>query len=199
MPNIYSTEKFEKEFTYSGSDLGATYTPEKTTFRVWAPTADAVTLNLYGSGTPGTDDLVEQLPMTAYVNGTWIAEKEGDLNGTYYTYLVSVGGNENEACDPYARATGVNGKRAMVLDLSSTNPKGWENDTNPNAGMTYNDAIIYELHVRDLSSDERFRYSEHRKIFRSYRNRNNNCFRHSNRLRPHEGSWHHPSASAPGL
>lgn len=154
MPNIYSTEKFEKEFTYSGSDLGATYTPEKTTFRVWAPTADAVTLNLYGSGTPGTDDLVEQLPMTAYVNGTWIAEKEGDLNGTYYTYLVSVGGNENEACDPYARATGVNGKRTMVLDLSSTNPKGWENDTNPNAGMTYNDAIIYELHVRDLSSDE---------------------------------------------
>ena len=154
MPNIYSTEKFEKEFTYSGSDLGATYTPEKTTFRVWAPTADAVTLNLYESGTPGTDDLVEQLPMTADVNGTWIAEKEGDLNGTYYTYLVSVGGNENEACDPYARTTGVNGKRAMVLDLASTDPEGWENDTNPTAGMTYNDAVIYELHVRDLSSDE---------------------------------------------
>ena len=154
MPNIYSTEKFEKEFTYSGSDLGATYTPEKTAFRVWAPTADTVTLNLYGSGTPGTDDLVEQLPMTADVNGTWIAEKEGDLNGTYYTYLVSVGGNENEACDPYARTTGVNGKRAMILDLASTNPDGWENDTNPNAGMAYNDAVIYELHVRDLSSDE---------------------------------------------
>ena len=154
MPNIYSTEKFEKEFTYSGSDLGATYTPEKTAFRVWAPTADTVTLNLYGSGTPGTDDLVEQLPMTADVNGTWIAEKEGDLNGTYYTYLVSVGGNENEACDPYARTTGVNGKRAMILDLASTDPDGWENDTNPNAGMAYNDAVIYELHVRDLSSDE---------------------------------------------
>lgn len=154
MPNIYSTEKFEKEFTYSGSDLGATYTPEKTTFRVWAPTADTVTLNLYGSGTPDTDDLVEQLPMTAGVNGTWIVEKEGDLNGTYYTYLVSVGGNENESCDPYARTTGVNGKRAMILDLASTDPDGWENDTNPNAGMAYNDAVIYELHVRDLSSDE---------------------------------------------
>lgn len=97
---------------------------------MWAPTADTVTLNLYGSGTPGTDDLVEQLPMTADVNGTWIAEKEGDLNGTYYTYLVSVGGNENEACDPYARTTGVNGKRAMILDLASTDPDGWENDTN---------------------------------------------------------------------
>lgn len=154
MSNTYSTEQFEKEFTYSGSDLGATYTPEKTTFRVWAPTADTVTLNLYESGTPGTDDLVEQLPMTADVNGTWIAEKEGDLNGTYYTYLVSVGGNENEACDPYARTTGVNGKRAMVIDLAATNPDGWEKDTNPNAGKTYNDAIIYELHVRDLSSDE---------------------------------------------
>ncbi len=154
MPNIYSTEKFEKEFTYPGSDLGATYTPKKTAFRVWAPTADTVTLNLYGSGTPGTDDLMEQLPMTADVNGTWIAEKEGDLNGTYYTYLVSVGGNENEACDPYARTTGVNGKRAMVLDLASTDPDGWENDVNPNAGMTYNDAVIYELHVRDLSSAE---------------------------------------------
>lgn len=154
MSNTYSTEQFEKEFTYSGSDLGATYTPEKTTFRVWAPTADTVTLNLYESGTPGTDDLVEQLPMTADVNGTWITEKEGDLNGTYYTYLVSVGGNENEACDPYARTTGVNGKRAMVIDLAATNPDGWEKDTNPNAGKTYNDAIIYELHVRDLSSDE---------------------------------------------
>ena len=154
MSTIYSTEKFEKEFTYSGRDLGATYTPEKTTFRVWAPTADTVTLNLYGSGTPGTDDLVEQLPMTTDVNGTWITEKEGDLNGTYYTYLVSVGGNENEACDPYARTTGVNGKRAMILDLASTDPDGWENDTNPNAGMAYNDAVIYELHVRDLSSDE---------------------------------------------
>ena len=154
MPNIYSTENFEKEYTYTGDDLGAVWTPEKTTFRVWAPTADAVTLNLYASGTPDTDDLTEQIPMTSDANGTWVAEKEGDLNGTYYTYLVSVGGEENEACDPYARTTGVNGARAMVIDLSSTNPDGWDNDSNPNSGLTYNDAVIYELHVRDLSADE---------------------------------------------
>lgn len=154
MPNIYSTKDFEMEYTYTGDDLGAVWSSEKTTFRVWAPTADAVTVNLYAGGTEDTDDLIEQLPMTADVNGTWVAEKEGDLNGTYYTYLVEINGEQQEACDPYARTTGVNGKRAMVLDLASTNPDGWEDDADPHAGMSYNDAVIYELHVRDLSSDE---------------------------------------------
>ncbi|MBP3610562.1 MAG: type I pullulanase [Lachnospiraceae bacterium] len=152
MPIIFSTEKFEEQYTYTGNDLGAAYTREKTTFRVWAPTADAVTVRLYESGTEGTDDLIEELSMTADVNGTWVAEKSGDLNGTYYTYFVTIGETQNEACDPYARTTGVNGKRAMVIDLASTNPEGWEKDTDPNAGKNFTDAIIYELHVRDLSS-----------------------------------------------
>ena len=151
MPSIYSTEEFEAEYTYTGKDLGATWSSEKTDFRLWAPTAESVKVNLYTSGTEGTNDLIEKLEMTKDVNGTWVASKEGDLNGTYYTYTVKVNGEENEACDPYARTTGVNGKRAMVIDLASTNPEGWENDKNPNAGKTYNDAIIYELHVRDLS------------------------------------------------
>ncbi len=153
MPIIFSTEKFEEKYTYSGNDLGATYTKEKTSFRVWAPTADAVALRLYAGGTEGTDDLIEQIAMTPDVNGTWIAEKAGDLNGTYYTYYVEIGDVKNEACDPYARTTGVNGKRAMILNLDSTNPEGWENDSDPNAGKTFNDAIIYELHIRDLSVD----------------------------------------------
>ena len=154
MPNVYSTEAFEAQFTYEGKDLGATWTADKTTFRVWAPTADAVQVNLYQSGTHGTDDLIEVLDMTADVNGTWVAEKAGDLNGVYYTYSVTVDGSVNEACDPYARATGVNGKRAMVIDLDSTDPDGWENDTDPHAGQNITDAVIYELHVRDLSMDE---------------------------------------------
>lgn len=154
MPIIFSTEKFEEQYTYTGNDLGATYTKEKTTFRVWAPTADAVTVRLYKSGTEGTDDLLEEIPMTADVNGTWVAEKSGNINGIYYTYLVNVGGSQNEACDPYARTTGVNGKRAMVIDLDSTDPEGWDEDTNPNADKNFNDAIIYELHIRDLSVDE---------------------------------------------
>ena len=150
---IYSSEAFEAEYTYDGDDLGATWTAENTTFRLWAPTADSVKVNLYTSGTAGTDDLIEQLEMTADVSGTWVAEKEGDLNGVYYTYLVNVDGAENEACDPYARTTGVNGQRAMVIDLDSTDPEGWENDVDPHYDDAITDAIIYELHVRDLSSD----------------------------------------------
>lgn len=154
MPNIYSTDAFEEKYTYTGDDLGATWTKEKTTFRVWAPTADAVKVNLYESGTPDTDDLVEQITMEQDENGTWVASKEGDLNGVYYTYLVTVNGAENEACDPYARTTGVNGKRAMVIDLSSTNPEGWDEDTDPHAGNNITDDVIYELHIRDLAMDE---------------------------------------------
>ena len=151
--DLYSTADFEAAYTYNGNDLGATWSPEKTTFRVWAPTATAVKVNLYESGTEGTNDLIDQVEMTADVNGTWIATVEGNLNGTYYTYLVNVDGQVNEAWDPYARTTGVNGKRAMVIDLDSTDPEGWENDTDPHYGNAITDAIIYELHIRDLSSD----------------------------------------------
>lgn len=154
MPNIYSTEKFEKEYTYTGTDLGAVWTKEKTTFKVWAPTAENVKVNLYQEGTPDTDDLTEQLKMQQGEYGIWTAEKDGDLNGTYYTYEVTVGEETVEACDPYARTTGVNGQRAMVIDLASTNPEGWENDKDPHAGAAVTDAVIYELHVRDLSMDE---------------------------------------------
>ena len=118
---------------------------------MWAPTAEQVSLNLYESGTATASDRIESIEMTSAVNGTWVAEKEGDLNGTYYTYSVTIDGKTQEACDPYARTTGVNGKRAMVIDLDSTDPEGWENDTNPHAGESINDAIIYEAHIRDIT------------------------------------------------
>ena len=154
MPNVYSTEAFENTYTYTGEDLGATWSAEKTAFRLWAPTAASVKVSLYESGTAGTEDLLEQIDMIPDVNGTWIAEKQGDLNGVYYTYLVEVGGKTVEACDPYARTTGVNGQRAMIIDLDSTDPEGWAEDTDPHAGKKITDAVIYELHVRDLSMDE---------------------------------------------
>ena len=154
MPNVYSTQAFEEAYTYTGEDLGATWSAAQTVFRLWAPTAASVKVNLYESGTAGTEDLIEQLDMAPDVNGTWITEKRGDLNGVYYTYLVEVGGKTVEACGPYARTTGVNGQRAMVLDLDSTDPEGWTEDVDPHAGMNITDAVIYELHVRDLSVDE---------------------------------------------
>ena len=151
MFETYSSHAFEDKYTYTGNDLGAFWTPQKTTFRLWAPTAEEVTINLYRSGTPDTDDLLTQLHMSPAEKGTWVAERMGDLNGLYYTYLVIVDGQMVECCDPYAKSTGVNGKRAMILDMDSTNPQGWENDRNPNESLAPTDVFIYELHIRDLS------------------------------------------------
>lgn len=146
----FSSESFEDEYTYDGNDLGAIYAKEKTAFRLWAPTASKVELNLYEAGSG--DNLIETVSMTSDVKGTWVYEKTGDWNGVYYTYSVTVGGTTNEAVDPYAKSAGVNGERGMVIDLNSTNPEGFGNDTKPEfVNMT--DAVIYELHVRDLSSD----------------------------------------------
>jgi len=151
MDDLYSAASFEEKYTYRGTDLGAFWTPHKTTFRLWAPTAGEVSVNLYRSGNAQSSDLLFQLPMEPAENGTWVAEQSGNLNGVYYTYLVMVDGQIVESCDPYARAAGVNGHRAMVIDLSATNPTGWEQDRDPNAGKPITDAVIYELHVRDLS------------------------------------------------
>ncbi len=153
VPNVYSTEEFEAEYTYTGDDLGATWTAESTTFRVWAPTASKVLVNLYDGGDNTVNDKLSEVEMTKDVNGTWVATVEGDLNGTYYTYSVSRQGETVEACDPYARTTGVNGDRAMVIDLDSTDPEGWEDDEYVTQ-KNYTDSVIWELHVRDFSIDE---------------------------------------------
>lgn len=152
-PDYYSTEGFESEFTYDGNDLGATWSKTSTTFKVWAPTATKVVVNLYESGKQATKDLIKAVDMVKGDKGVWSVKVDGDLNGTYYTYSATVQGKTKEVCDPYARTTGVNGNRAMVIDLASTNPAGWDKDVNPNKGMDMTDAIIYELHVRDLSID----------------------------------------------
>ncbi len=152
MYDLYSSQAFEEAYTYNGCDLGVQWTPSKTVFRVWAPTAEKVSVNLYRSGSPDSDDLLCQLHMHPDTKGTWTAQRVGNLSGVYYTYLVLVDGHWNEACDPYTRTTGVNGQRAMILDLQSTNPAGWENDKNPHAGQRITDAVIYELHIRDLST-----------------------------------------------
>ena len=153
VPNVYSTEDFEAEYTYKGNDLGANWTASGTTFRLWAPTAAAVSVNLYASGTAGTDDLLGSYGMVQDVNGTWIVTVDGDLHGVYYTYSVTRKGETVEAVDPYARTTGVNGDRGMVVNLDATDPAGWENDTYVTQA-SYTDAVIWELHVRDFSIDD---------------------------------------------
>ena len=131
MQQPYSTGEFEEKYTYCGNDLGHRYTKEKTTFRLWAPTAQRAAVRLYKSGTAEARDLLKTIAMTADRRGTWVAEAIGDQNGIYYTYQVTVDGKEAEAIDPYAVAAGVNGARGMITDLSATNPAGWELDKSP--------------------------------------------------------------------
>ncbi len=112
-----------------------------------------MSLNLYeGGDAEVTTDLIETLPMQADEKGTWVCEKEGDLNGVYYTYTIKNGDVVNEVVDLYARTAGVNGNRGMVIDLDTTDPEGFESDARPEF-INATDAVIYELHVRDLSSD----------------------------------------------
>ncbi|MBQ3543806.1 MAG: type I pullulanase [Lachnospiraceae bacterium] len=156
MPNVYKTDEFESLYTYSGNDLGATWTASKTTFKVWAPTANDVKVQLYATGSDKEEGSAKlgTYSMTKGEQGVWTVEVKGNLHGVYYTYLTDVNGQIEESCDPYARTTGVNSARAMVINLDSTDPEGWENDISPNKGMSYTDSIIYELHVRDLSINE---------------------------------------------
>lgn len=149
MRNLYDTEEFENAYTYLGHDLGAFWTESQTVFRLWAPTAREVTLLLYRDGLGGEPLTSQQLHPEK--NGTWIARRMGNLKGLYYTYLVNVDGQAKEACDPYAKAVGVNGQRAMVIDLQETNPAGWTEDRSPFRGKGITDAVLYELHIRDLS------------------------------------------------
>ncbi len=153
MHELYASHEFEEKYTYSGTDLGAVWSKNKTCFRLWAPTAKAAWVKLYRSGDPEAKDLLEVLPLYAGQNGTWVTEKAGNLNGIYYTWLVDVNGAIVEAVDPYARTTGINGHRGMILDLASTNPRDWEQDRDPNPSGDITEAVIYELHVRDLSCD----------------------------------------------
>lgn len=164
--DIYTSKEFIEAYTYEGDDLGAVWSKEAAVFKVWAPTADAVSVALYESGTAGTDDRIAKYAMTKGAQGVWSAKVDGDLHGIYYTYFVTMNDKEVEANDPYARTTGVNGNRAMVLNPAAVNPDGWEEDANPHQGMKYTDAVIYELHVRDFSVDDSSGVStEHRGKF----------------------------------
>lgn len=146
--NIYTSADFEACYTYTGTDLGATYTLTQTLFKVWAPLAHSVTLNLYRAGSG--DCLLQAQPMLAESKGIWSVSVSGDLHGTYYTYTVANPDATSEVVDLYAKAVGVNGKRGMVIDFARTNPEGWNQDTYVITESPV-DAMIYELHVRDLS------------------------------------------------
>ena len=151
LAKLYDSDDFAKKYTYTGSDLGNTYTAASTKFRVWAPTAIAVTLVTYSKADAAASTGVET-PMQSDINGTWVTTLAGDKDGLIYNYRVTLDDKTNEAVDPYVRATTINGERGVVVDLSKTNPAGWSKKKPAFSGKA-TDAVIYELHVRDLSMD----------------------------------------------
>jgi pullulanase len=143
------TDNYSKYAVYKGNDLGLTYTKAISNFRIWAPSAQNAQLLIYENGTGG--ELFQRIAMQKGPDGTWWTAIPGDQLGKFYTFRVEINGKwMNEVPDPYSKAVGVNGERAMVVDLTKTNPTGWIKDKSP-LFKNKTDAVIYELHVRDAS------------------------------------------------
>ena len=148
----------DRNYSYSSypvnyaDNLWPDYTSKRTILKIWAPAAKAVKLNIYEQG--HGDNLIESRSLKADKNGTWVITLQGDHLGKYYTFQTQYnGGFLEETPGIYAKAVGVNGRRAMIVDMEKTNPEGWETDIKPNLPSP-NDIILYELHVRDLTSHE---------------------------------------------
>ena len=134
--------------TYGGDDLGVLYKKEKTTIRIWAPTALKVELRIFAQGTGGEAIRIDQFIKDE--NGTWTIALQGDVKGYYYTISVNDGEWLNETPGIDARAVGTNGLRGLIYNPEDTNPEGWLSDQRVET-INPVDAIIYELHVRDFS------------------------------------------------
>lgn len=134
---------------YTGTDLGLIYSAKQSAFRIWSPPADNAQLLLFRDGLSETPSQIVQMKKSTA--GTWTSVMQGDHKGKFYAFRVHINNKWlNAVPDPYAKAVGVNGKKAQIIDLKQTNPAGWENDKSP-AFSYKTDAIIYELHVRDAS------------------------------------------------
>lgn len=154
MMNELVAQSYDQYPVYDGR-LGLAYTETNASFRIWSPPAEAAQLILYKDGENGTP--FKTIDLSKEMNGTWHAVLNGDWKGTFYTFRVKVSGKwNNEVTDPYAKAVGINGMRAVVVDLKDTDPQGWANDKSPFFSLHNQptDAVIYELHIRDASIDK---------------------------------------------
>ena len=145
---LFENVPFHRENYYTGP-LGPDYTPGGTCLRLWAPTAEAVTVTLYHKGDGGA--VLDTKPLVRGAQGVWSVWLPGEQHGRYYTFAVTVDGITRETGDPYARAAGVNGVRSMIVDLARTAPSGWERDVRPNIPPAQR--AVWEVSVRDFSQD----------------------------------------------
>ena len=145
---LFENVPFHRENYYTGP-LGPDYAPGGTCLRLWAPTAEAVTVTLYHKGDGGA--VLGTEPLVRGAHGVWSIWLPGEQHGRYYTFAVTVNGITRETGDPYARAAGVNGVRSMIVDLARTAPSGWERDVRP--AIPPAQRAVWEVSVRDFSQD----------------------------------------------
>lgn len=154
--NVAAQSVFDEQFVnypvYNGSDLELSVDDNGTHFRLWSPKASEVVLNLYDEGIGGIP--FENIKMDFDpLTGTWTAFTPEKLYGKFYTFKVLHDGKWlDETPGVWAKAVGVNGKRAAVINLDATDPEGWQTDRGPEV-KNFSDVIIYEMHHRDLSMD----------------------------------------------
>lgn len=161
-PSSAASQELDTKYGYNGDDLGATYTPESTTFKVWAPTASEVKVNLFATGSD-EEEGAENLGTTALTydatSGIWSTTISGDLKNKYYTYSITAENvtgtatTTKETQDVYSVATGVNGERSMICDLDSTDPEGWDQDKHVVLDKS-TESSVWEVHIKDFSYDE---------------------------------------------
>ena len=122
------------------------YTPEKTSFEVWGPTAESAVVRLYNG-----EEMVEEIAMTKGECGLWTATAEGDRRGQMYAFQLTVDGKQlKETAGIFAKALGVNGDRGAIIDLRNTDPEGWSEDRSPE--FKPEERVIYEMHYRDMTA-----------------------------------------------
>ncbi|MFW6022335.1 MAG: type I pullulanase [Halanaerobiaceae bacterium] len=146
---VANEELIEDRFFYFGKDLGVFYSPEKTSFRVWSPVADDIKVFIYNNEDDVRPEIVKDLSKS--IKGTWYTEIDGDFQNKYHIYHININGNVNQVVDPYTRGLGTNSRLGLIVDLESTNPTGWKSDKRINLEQPQ-DAVIYEMHIRDFSS-----------------------------------------------
>lgn len=135
------------EITYDGNDLGAVYTTEDTTFKVWAPTVQEISVIVYETF---NDDVGQKHVMSKGRNGIWKIKLNGDFKNKYYNYLVLNAGIVKETPDIYTKGASANGKKGMIVDFNSINPTNWGNHQRP-LPINRTEVVIYEIHIRDFS------------------------------------------------
>lgn len=165
LKKLYESAEFKSQFIYDGNDLGATYKDGSAVFKVWAPVADKISVNIYEKGTPKEegDKLLATKAMTKGDKCVFecMVDDLGELHGKFYTYVIETDSESVETADPYCVACGANSMRSMVVDLSKTNPEGWESDVKPSIPLE--EAVIYETHVKDFSYDKNSGVSEEKR------------------------------------